>query len=182
MIKPLLKNFLAWTKPFVWRLANAYDVRVDRPRYAAGDHPLIIEDSPEEAADHIPKSVIFNTRSGAIRVGKNTIFGYDVLVLAGTHLTFGKVKESGLDLHHLPESGKDIDIGSGCFIGSRAILIGPVKIGDYAAVGTGAVVTKDVPPYTLVAGSPARVIRRLDQPPAAKDVAAALDTGNAPQP
>lgn len=167
MLKKLAKRFISWTKPLVWRVADAYDIRVDRPLYQSGDRPLVIEGPREDALGHIPKSVVFNTRSGSIRVGKNTIFGYDVLVLAGTHLTVGKVREAGLELHHMPESGKDVDIGEGCFIGSRTILVGPVKIGDYAAVGAGAVVTKDVPPYTLVGGCPARIIKKLDGAPSA---------------
>ncbi len=49
-------------------------------------------------------------------------------------------------------------IGSFCFIGGRAIIMPGVKVGDHCIVGAGAVVTKDVPPHSLVAGNPARVI------------------------
>ncbi len=164
-LKKLLLPLVRVTKPLVWRLADAYDVRVDRPHQASGGHPLVLEDSPEEARHHIPKSVVFNTRSGCIHVGRNTIFGYDVLLLAGTHLTFAKATGERKPVHHLPESGKDIRIGSNCFIGSRAIVVGPVVIGDNAAVGAGAVVTKDVPSFALVAGVPARIVRMLDGSP-----------------
>ena len=162
MIKRVIKRFVLWTKPFVWRLASAYDIRLERHCHALGSFPLIIEDTPEAARHHIPKSVVFNTRSGSITVGKNVVFGWDVLVLAGTHLTYGKAKSAGLDLHHVPEAGKDISIGEGCYIGSGAILIGPLRIGEYAAVGAGAVVTKDVSPRTLVGGCPAKVIKAFD--------------------
>jgi acetyltransferase-like isoleucine patch superfamily enzyme len=162
-MKSIFRKFIAWTKPLVWRLADAYDLRVDRPHRASGDHPLYLEDTPDEARHHIPKSVIFNTRSGSIHVGRNTIFGYDVMLLAGTHLTFAKSIGDNKPIHHLPESGKDIRIGRNCFIGSRAILVGPVTIGDHVAVGAGAVVTKDVPSHALVAGVPARIIRMLNE-------------------
>ena len=49
-------------------------------------------------------------------------------------------------------------IGNDVWIGSRAILLGAIKIGDGAVVGAGSVVTKDVPPYAIVVGNPARII------------------------
>lgn len=55
------------------------------------------------------------------------------------------------------------EIGPGAFIGSDTMLVAPVKVGDGAATGTGAVVTKDVPDYTLVVGVPARPIRKLEK-------------------
>lgn len=51
-------------------------------------------------------------------------------------------------------------IGKRCFIGANAIITCGVTIGDEVIVGAGAIVTKDVPSYCIVAGNPARVIRR----------------------
>jgi bifunctional UDP-N-acetylglucosamine pyrophosphorylase/glucosamine-1-phosphate N-acetyltransferase len=53
------------------------------------------------------------------------------------------------------------EIGEGAFIGSDTLLIAPVKVGKGAATGSGAVVTKDVPPGMLAVGMPARAIRKL---------------------
>ena len=50
-------------------------------------------------------------------------------------------------------------IGNDVWIGSHAIILEGIKIGDGAIVGAGAVVTKDVPPYAVVAGSPAKIIK-----------------------
>jgi bifunctional UDP-N-acetylglucosamine pyrophosphorylase/glucosamine-1-phosphate N-acetyltransferase len=55
------------------------------------------------------------------------------------------------------------EIGEEAFIGSDSMLVAPLKIGDRAHTGAGAVVTKDVPPDTLAVGMPARVIRKLEK-------------------
>ncbi len=62
------------------------------------------------------------------------------------------------------KSGSDweavgVSIGDGAAIGARAVCIAPVKIGTWALVAAGAVVTKDVPDFALVAGVPAKRIR-----------------------
>jgi bifunctional UDP-N-acetylglucosamine pyrophosphorylase/glucosamine-1-phosphate N-acetyltransferase len=54
------------------------------------------------------------------------------------------------------------EIGAGAFIGSDSMLVAPVKIGEGASTGAGAVVTKDVPPNTLAVGIPARAIRKKE--------------------
>lgn len=54
---------------------------------------------------------------------------------------------------------RGITIGNDVWIGLRAIIMSGVTVGDGAIVGTGAVVTRDVPPYAIVAGSPARLLK-----------------------
>ncbi|RKS80165.1 transferase family hexapeptide repeat protein [Motilibacter peucedani] len=55
-------------------------------------------------------------------------------------------------------------IGNDVWIGQGAVVVGPVTVGDGAIVGAGAVVSRDVPPYAVVAGNPAQVVRyRYDQ-------------------
>lgn len=55
------------------------------------------------------------------------------------------------------------EIGPRAFIGSDTMLVAPVKLGEGARTGAGAVVTRDVQPYTLVVGVPARPIRKLEK-------------------
>lgn len=52
-----------------------------------------------------------------------------------------------------------VKVGNDVWIGNRALIMGGVTIGDGAVIGAGAIVTKDVPPYAIVAGVPARIIR-----------------------
>lgn len=73
---------------------------------------------------------------------------------------------------NLPGAGKDghphtkgeTRIGNDVWIGYRAVILSGVTLGDGVVVGAGAVVTKDAPPYSIVAGNPAKVIRyRFDE-------------------
>ncbi|MBD2079355.1 acyltransferase [Leptolyngbya sp. FACHB-17] len=60
-------------------------------------------------------------------------------------------------------SPSSIVIGENAWIGARAILLGGACIGEGAIVGACSVVSQTVPPYTIVAGNPARIIRTLDR-------------------
>lgn len=63
-----------------------------------------------------------------------------------------------------PVKTAPVRIGNNVWIGHRAIILAGVNIGDHAVIGAGAVVTKDVPARTVVAGNPAKPIRTLDCP------------------
>lgn len=106
-------------------------------------------------------NTFFNVISGNIIIGDNTLFGHGCMVLTGVHQFFNGVRG---DLHNppiteTPSSGRDICIGSGCFIGSGAIILGNVNIGDNVIIGAGAVVAKDIPSNCIAAGIPAKVLR-----------------------
>ena len=60
--------------------------------------------------------------------------------------------------HHAP-----ITIGKNVWIGSNVTILQGVTIGEWAVVAAGAVVTKDVPPYTVVGGIPAKVIKKVGE-------------------
>lgn len=66
----------------------------------------------------------------------------------------------GVPIHHA-SSSRPVRIGSNIWIGAHAVITPGVAIGDQAFVGAGAVVTKDVEPWWLVGGVPARPIRKL---------------------
>ena len=55
-----------------------------------------------------------------------------------------------------------ITIKDGAFIGANSIISKPVTIGEYSIVGSGSVVTKDIPPYEIWAGNPARFIKKIN--------------------
>jgi acetyltransferase-like isoleucine patch superfamily enzyme len=112
-------------------------------------------------------NTFFNTVSGTIRIGPDTIFSHDCHVLTGTH-QFWQGRRASLaadsPIPEVPTEGRDIVIGAGCFFGAAAIVVGPVTIGDNVVIAAGAVVTRDVPSGSFAAGVPAR-FRRLDAAP-----------------
>ncbi len=72
-------------------------------------------------------------------------------------------EEWGLDVERIPEAWDnkgDIVIGNDVWIGYEAVVLAGVTIGDGAIIGARAVVTRDVPPYTIVGGVPAKPIRK----------------------
>lgn len=55
---------------------------------------------------------------------------------------------------------KDIVIGNGVWIGDSVIILPEVEVGDGCVIGAGSIVTKDIPPYSIAVGNPARVIKK----------------------
>jgi len=92
---------------------------------------------------------LFDGRQFCIRTGKNVSIGPEATIL-----TLGHDPRSAT----FEDRGGDVIIGDRAWIGYRAIVLPGVKIGEGAVVGAGAVVTKDVDPYAIVVGNPARKV------------------------
>ena len=92
-------------------------------------------------------NVLINTVGGRVVIGDYAFFGHDVLLLTGTH----DFRVTGQE-RQPPRVDQDrtIVIESGVWIASRAVIIGPCRIGANAVIGCGCVVDFDVPPNTLV--------------------------------
>ncbi len=106
-------------------------------------------------------NALFNLSSGEVTIGDYAFFGHSVSVLTGTHdwTKFGPERQVAV-----PTSGRDVVIEEGAWVSSNAIIVGPCRIGAHAVVGVGSLVLKDVAPYTIVAGNPARVLRTIPGP------------------
>ena len=64
-----------------------------------------------------------------------------------------------LPAYYIPEKRNFVILGNDVTIGANVIILPGVKIGDGAIVGAGAVVTRDVPPYAIAAGVPAKILK-----------------------
>lgn len=92
---------------------------------------------------------------GPIQIADRAGLAHEVMVLTTTHKIGSSARRAG------DEYAQPVSIGEGVWIGSRAIIFPGVTIGHGAVVGAGAVVTKDVPANSVIAGVPAKVIRFL---------------------
>jgi len=144
-----------------------------------GDRCIIRGSALEEAVleDDVSMGPFSHCRSGAhlahgVRMGnfgevKNSYIGAETDMhhfsylgdaTVGEHVNIGAgtitANFDGKEKHHTT-------IGEGASIGSDTILIAPVTVGEHAYTGSGTVVNRDVPPYALVVGVPARVLRML---------------------
>lgn len=92
---------------------------------------------------------------GGIAIGDGTLIGHNVVLATINHDLDPKNNRKN---HYAP-----IIIENHVWIGSNATILPGVTIGEWAVVAAGAVVTKDVPPYTVVGGLPARVLKTVEK-------------------
>lgn len=76
-----------------------------------------------------------------------------------THMNVG-FRDHPLQKHYPPYSKRTVFRG-GCFIGAGCIIMPGVEVGEHSVVGAGSVVTKSVPPRSVVAGIPAKVVKKI---------------------
>lgn len=89
-------------------------------------------------------------------------FGGNVTAIITSHPNFSKLKYLKNTYPSIEVKGK-ICIKHDAWIGAGAIILPNLVIGEYSIVGAGSVVTEDVEPFTIVAGVPAKVIKRLSE-------------------
>jgi acetyltransferase-like isoleucine patch superfamily enzyme len=93
-----------------------------------------------------------------VRIGNRVAIAERVTLVISSNANFSRIRPFVNDLHGHIEIDDDAWLGTGC------IILPDIRIGKGAVVGAGAVVTKDVPDFTVVAGVPAKPIRTLDIP------------------
>jgi len=103
---------------------------------------------------------------GGIKIGDNVRIAGHCGIFSETH---------NFDNPNLPiaQQGKTkcpVKIGDDVWIGFRVTIIGPCKIGNGSVIAAGSVVTKDIPPYSIVGGVPAKILKSRKPPDHAKDL------------
>lgn len=137
---------------------------------------------------NIEASLVLERSSARISIGSRTHLGGGTLLAAASSIEIGddvliafeaivmdhnshslKFRERQHDVRDWLQGTKDwstvatatVKISNKAWIGMRAVVLKGVTIGEGAVVGAGSIVTSDVPPWTIVAGNPARIIRPL---------------------
>ena len=183
---PRLKRLVDWlimnpvqTRPrwYVRMLAPLYQhrgkcskihrsVRMDTPPYrkfSLGDYSVVESFSCINNAvgdviigDHT-RVGLHNTVIGPVTIGNHVNLAQGITVTALNH----NFTDHHLRIDEQGVSTTPVTIGHDIWIGANAVILPGVTIGDHSVVAAGAVVTKDVPPHTLVAGVPAKIIKTL---------------------
>ena len=94
-----------------------------------------------------------------VTIGSDVMMGPECLIYTSNH----GMERMGLPMWRQKSSKTEpVVIGNDVWIGARVIILPGVHIGDGSVIGAGSVVTKDVEPYSIVAGNPAHVIKRRE--------------------
>lgn len=147
---------------------------IDKPNIEIGDF-TIYNDFVNDPCDFAKNNVLYHypINGDKLKIGKfcSIACGAKFLFTSGNH-TLGSLStytfpifftEWGLDVKDITDAWDnkgDIVVGNDVWIGYEAVIMSGVTIGDGAVIGTRAVVTKDVPPYTIVGGVPAKPIKK----------------------
>ncbi len=91
----------------------------------------------------------------SIKIGNDVLIGPEVMIFDHNH----SFKKKEL-IRKQSQTVKPVVIGDDVWIGARAIILAGVTVGKGSVIGAGSVVTKSVPPYSVVAGVPAKVIKK----------------------
>ena len=92
---------------------------------------------------------------GKVDIGNNVIFGPNVSIFSENHI----FKNPNLPVNAQGESRKGVKIGNGVWIGTRAVILDGVTVGENSIIAAGSIVNKDVMPYSIIGGVPARLIK-----------------------
>lgn len=93
---------------------------------------------------------------GDISIGDYVMMAPRITILTENHETSDSDTPMALQGQH---PSKPVIIGNDIWIGTKSIILPGVKIGDHSIIGAGSVVTKDIPPWSIAAGNPARVVK-----------------------
>ena len=104
---------------------------------------------------HVSRSTYING-IGDIEIGDDTLIGPNVVMISGNH-PFDRV-DIPIRLQGVQKA--KITIGKDVWLSANTTIVPGVTIGDGCVIGAGAVVTKDIPPYSIAAGVPARVVNK----------------------
>ena len=102
----------------------------------------------------IPNTSVIDGRGG-LTVGDDCLLGFENIILTSTH----RSADLDLPIRRQGMFEAPVHIGDDVWTGCRVVIVPGVKIGDHSIIGAGSVVTRDIPAWSIFAGSPAKLIR-----------------------
>ena len=110
---------------------------------------------------YIGQKCRFQASLSHISIGDNVMFGPEVSIHGGNHRTdvIGRFMIDIKLTEKLPENDQDVVIENDVWVGAKAIILKGVTIGQGSIVGAGSIVSKDIPPYSIITGNKLQKIR-----------------------
>lgn len=105
--------------------------------------------------------VLYDEYEGLVRIGARVAIAHNVTIVANQGPNNSRLAEIPYVQQHLIKSAP-VSIEDDAWLGTGIIILPGVTVGRGAVIAAGAVVTRDVEPFTVVAGTPAKLVRRLD--------------------
>lgn len=99
-----------------------------------------------------------NVIIGPVTIGNNIIFAQNIVASGLNHI----YEDIHKPIHEQGVTTATITVEDDCWIGANVVLTAGVTVGRHCIIAAGSVVTKDIPPYCIAAGSPARIIKQYN--------------------
>lgn len=164
-----LKLFIGKYVASFRRVGYNYELSQIKAKIKGGEnltlsYPVIVSGAHNiECEGHVyigPNSTIYTT-DAKLYIGKHFVAGPGLTIMTGDHMyTPGRYIDSISPLEKKSHLDRDVIIEQDVWCGANVTILKGVIVGESAIIAAGAVVTKDVPPYSIVGGIPARVIRK----------------------
>lgn len=103
-------------------------------------------------------SCIINTRKEKVVIKKYTVVAANSTFVTNNHISTVSIPQFLLGQSHINDKSADIIVGEDCWIGTSVTILVGVHLGRGCIIGAGSVVNKEIPPYAVAVGSPARII------------------------
>ncbi|MGC2403891.1 MAG: acyltransferase [Acidobacteriaceae bacterium] len=160
MIRPLIETVKGWSYLFALITGGNYVRKAKLQKLGRGTkilptvffkYPEMIKIGENSFINHLCS--VWASPGGPITIGSNVLLGPCASIISSNH---GVAR--GQLIRDQPGRDAPIIIGNDVWLGANVVVTAGVSIGDGAVVGAGAVVTSDLPPMSICAGVPARVI------------------------
>lgn len=135
-------NGLAVQKGFYIETIRSYEGRVYEPELIIGDN-------------FFARNNLRLTCAKKLKIGSNVTIAGDVFITDYSHGT----NPTALNYRKTPLDVRPVEIGDGCWIGEKSIVLPGVSIGEKSIIGGGSVVSKSIPAYSIAVGNPCKVIK-----------------------
>lgn len=157
---PILRNFIAYHKswfPARERFGSiAPNCMLHYPIHAETPESVYIEENTRVRSG----TCFINAPTEKVIIRKYTAIGPGAVFIPGNHTSTVGVPHFLLGLSHVNDRSKDIIVEEDCWVGANVTLLAGAHLGRGCVVASGCIVSKEIPPYAVVVGTPQRIIAK----------------------